>query len=67
MGVVFFDTGNAWSKDEGYDLSDMRQSAGLGIRWYSPMGPLRLEYGWVLDPQEGENGSNWEFSIGSQF
>ncbi len=67
VGVVFFDTGNAWSKDDGYDLSDLRRSAGLGIRWYSPMGPLRLEYGWVLDPREGENTSNWEFSIGSQF
>ena len=67
VGVVFYDTGNAWSKDVGYDLGDLRQSAGLGIRWYSPMGPLRLEYGWVLDPREGENTSNWEFSIGSQF
>ncbi len=67
VGVVFFDTGNAWSKEDGYDLSDLRRSAGLGIRWYSPMGPLRLEYGWVLDPREGENTSNWEFSIGSQF
>ena len=67
LGLVFYDTGNAWLKDEGYDLGAMRKSAGVGIRWLSPMGPLRLEYGWVLDPEPGETTSNWEFTIGSLF
>ena len=48
-GVVFFDTGNAWNNT--YDLGDMRKTAGAGIRWYSPVGPLRLEWGYVLDPK----------------
>jgi len=61
-GVVFFDTGNAWNG--GYDLGDMRRTAGLGIRWYSPIGPLRLEWGYVLDRKDGESPSRWEFSIG---
>jgi outer membrane protein insertion porin family len=67
LGLVFYDTGNSWLKDEGYDLGNLRKSAGVGIRWLSPMGPLRLEYGWVLDPQPGETTSNWEFTIGSLF
>ena len=67
MGVAFFDTGNAWRESDGYDISDMRKSVGGGIRWYSPMGPLRLEYGYVLDPQPGEATSNWEFTVGSMF
>lgn len=61
-GVLFFDTGNAW--ESGYYLDDMRKTAGAGIRWYSPMGPLRLEYGYVLDRKIDEPESRWEFTIG---
>ena len=61
-GVVFFDTGNAWNS--GYHFDDMRKTAGAGVRWYSPIGPLRLEWGHVLDRKEGESASRWEFTIG---
>lgn len=67
MGVVFFDAGNAWSSSTGYQLSGLRSSYGGGIRWYSPIGPLRLEYGRVIDPKPGEDDSNWEFTVGSLF
>jgi len=67
VGVVFYDTGNCWSADDGYKIGDMRKSIGAGIRWLSPIGPLRLEYGYVLDPQPGEDQANWEFTIGSMF
>jgi outer membrane protein insertion porin family len=61
-GVVFYDTGNTWAG--GYHLNDLRQTAGFGIRWYSPIGPLRLEYGYVLDRKENEAAGRFEFSIG---
>jgi len=61
-GVLFFDTGNTW--ESGYNVSDMRKTAGVGVRWYSPVGPLRLEWGYVLDPKENEPISRWEFTIG---
>jgi len=61
-GVVFFDTGNTWNS--GYHLGDMRKTAGTGVRWYSPIGPLRLEWGYVLDKKDGEAPSRWEFTIG---
>jgi outer membrane protein insertion porin family len=61
-GVVFYDTGNTW--DGGYYLNDLRQTAGIGLRWYSPIGPLRLEYGYVLDRKENESAGRFEFSIG---
>jgi outer membrane protein insertion porin family len=63
-GVVFYDTGNTWNGR--YHLNDLRQTCGVGIRWYSPIGPLRLEYGFVLDPQEKYNESTgrFEFTIG---
>jgi outer membrane protein insertion porin family len=61
-GVIFYDTGNAW--DSGYHLNDLRQTAGVGIRWYSPIGPLRLEWGYVLDRKADESASRFEFTIG---
>jgi outer membrane protein insertion porin family len=62
-GVLFYDVGNAWAEEESY-FSDMRHSVGAGLRWMSPMGPLRLEWGYNLDPNEYENTSEFEFSIG---
>ncbi|HOG82152.1 MAG TPA: outer membrane protein assembly factor BamA [Smithellaceae bacterium] len=63
-GVIFYDAGNTWNG--GYHLDDLRMTAGGGIRWYSPIGPLRLEYGYVLD-RKGLNddaSGRWEFTIG---
>ncbi len=67
IGVVFFDAGNVWASENGYNLGDLRASYGGGIRWYSPLGPLRLEYGRVINPRPGEDTSNWEFTVGSLF
>ncbi|VAV85043.1 Outer membrane protein assembly factor YaeT [hydrothermal vent metagenome] len=64
-GVVFFDIGNAF--DGSFNVSDLRKGAGVGIRWFSPMGPIRLEWGFNLDQQDDEEGSVWEFTIGSMF
>jgi outer membrane protein insertion porin family len=61
-GVLFFDAGNAW--ESGYHVGDLRKTAGAGVRWYSPIGPLRLEWGYVLDRKENESASRWEFTIG---
>ncbi|MFH2012934.1 MAG: outer membrane protein assembly factor BamA [Pseudomonadota bacterium] len=66
-GLVFFDAGNAFNEDEGYSLNGLRTSVGVGVRWYSPIGPLRLEWGFNLDPKPGEKHSNWEFAIGVMF
>ena len=66
-GVVFFDAGNAFNDDQDYNLDQLRTSVGLGVRWYSPMGPLRLEWGYNLDPKPDEDHSNWDFSIGTMF
>ncbi len=67
MGVLFFDAGNVFTNDESYTFRGIRMGAGIGIRWYSPAGPLRLEWGKNLDPEPGEAGSTWEFTIGTPF
>lgn len=64
-GVLFFDAGNAYNSN--ILPTELRYSVGAGIRWYSPMGPLRLEWGKNLNPKADEKGSKWEFSIGTIF
>jgi outer membrane protein insertion porin family len=64
VGLVFFDAGNVFTKDENWTFSGIRKSAGAGVRWYSPIGPLRVEYGWVLDRKPGESAGRWEFTVG---
>jgi outer membrane protein insertion porin family len=66
-GEFFFDTGNVYADSDSYDLSNLRKSVGMGIRWYSPMGPLRLVYGINLNPEPDENKSVFDFSIGGFF
>jgi outer membrane protein insertion porin family len=70
FGSLFFDTGKVYGDEEKIELDpgDLRQSAGLGFRWMSPMGPIRLEYGWILDPQDNDGASGkFEFSMASAF
>ena len=66
-GVVFFDAGNAFDIGEPYRMEKLRTSAGVGIRWISPVGPLRLEWGYNLSPKEDEQRHGWDFAIGTFF
>ncbi len=51
-----------------FDLGRLRESWGFGVRWNSPMGPIRIEYGMILDPQELDSTSGqWEFTMGNAF
>jgi len=45
----------------------LRTSTGFGIRWFSPLGPLRFEWGFPLAPLPFENHSDFEFTIGNFF
>ncbi len=67
-GVTFFDTGNIKKEGDPIEFDDLRESAGVGIRWLSPMGPIRLEYGWILDRKDTDHGpGGWEFSMATSF
>jgi len=64
-GLIFFDAGNVYEDEWEFDF--IKKSVGTGFRWLSPVGPLRLEWGYVIDPVEDEDQSNWDFSIGGEF
>ncbi|OGU11248.1 MAG: outer membrane protein assembly factor BamA [Geobacteraceae bacterium GWC2_58_44] len=67
-GVIFFDAGNS-ENSVNNTFSNLLTSYGGGIRWFSPIGPLRLEYGIPINPRSGidKSSGKLEFSIGSIF
>ncbi|MBM4364885.1 MAG: outer membrane protein assembly factor BamA [Deltaproteobacteria bacterium] len=68
--VTFFDAGNTFGDVQGegnIDLTDLRTSVGFGIRWFSPIGPLRFEWGFPLEPYPDERKAVFDFTIGSAF
>ena len=69
MGVLFFDTGQVLNDDEdwGQESDSIKKSSGVEVRWLSPMGPLRLVWGYNLDAKDGEDDSVWDFSVGGVF
>lgn len=67
-GVMFFDAGQVLNDDEDWgDTDSIKTAVGLGIRWLSPMGPLRVVWGFNLDPEPDESESVWDFSVGGTF
>ncbi|MEN6616686.1 MAG: outer membrane protein assembly factor BamA [Syntrophorhabdus sp.] len=63
-GVLFVDTGAGF---DDFSSLRMRTSGGFGIRWFSPLGPIRLEMGFNLNPKEDERKSLFDFTIGTQY
>jgi outer membrane protein insertion porin family len=67
-GVLFTDLGNSWVQG-GWPASDQGLwiGYGFGVRWFSPMGPLRFEWGWNGNRPAGEPKRVMEFTIGTPF
>ena len=73
--VLFFDTGNVWANSWGMQLNDLRSAVGTGLRYQTPVSPLRFDVGYQLNPIPGLliNGSpqqrywRMHFSIGQAF
>lgn len=61
--AIFYDGGKGWNGQFG----NWNHAVGFGIRWLSPIGPIRLDWGYNLNPQEGEKKSVWDFTAGTQF
>ena len=66
-GSIFADAGNVWADWRDFDPSEIKVGLGLGVRYRSPIGPLRLEVGWKLDREIGEDGYVVLLSFGNPF
>jgi len=66
-GVGFVDVGNVYGKVSDFSFSDLRETAGLGLRVRTPWFLLRLDYGFKLDRRAGERAGRLFFSIGQAF
>jgi outer membrane protein insertion porin family len=63
----FFDVGNVYGFNDRFDITDLKYGAGGGIRWNSPFGPIRVDYGFNLNRKPGEDAGAFNFSVGSPF
>lgn len=65
--VAFFDAGNAYAENQNYSFQNIRLDYGFGVRWNSPMGPLRFEWGIPIDKRPDEDSVVFNFTIGNFF
>ena len=63
----FVDVGNVYAPQQKFTLSELRASAGVGINWISPVGPLRIAFARPVRKQAGDKTQTVQFSIGTAF
>jgi len=67
LGIVtFIDGGNVWRLIEDVDM-DLRYTVGAGLRYRTPVGPVRIDYGHKLNRLPDESRGEFHFSIGHAF
>jgi len=66
-GVVFLDYGNVFSDSFSYSLDKLKYAVGTGIRYNTIIGPLRLDFGYALNPNPDLNRFQVFLSVGQAF
>jgi outer membrane protein assembly complex protein YaeT len=66
-GTLFYDAGNVWADWRDIDFGQVRQGVGVGVRYNSPIGPLRLDIGWNLDREPHEESFAFHLNFGNPF
>ena len=64
--TLFLDAGNVYNKVNGFDISQLRYSAGVALAWITPVGPLKFSFGIPLNRQAGDQIESFQFTIGVQ-
>jgi outer membrane protein insertion porin family len=65
--VTFLDGGDVWLKADEIRLASLKFTTGLGLRYNTPVGPIRIDYGVKLHREPGESKGELHFSIGNAF
>lgn len=65
--LAFVDAGQVWGAGQPVRLGDLRYSAGIGIAWISPIGPLKLSYAYPLKTEPLDRTQRFQFQIGTGF
>ena len=64
---LFTDAGNVFEEDQSIQLGELRYSAGFGVTWVSPMGPLKLSLGFPLNAKDDDERETFQFTLGTGF
>jgi outer membrane protein insertion porin family len=65
--ALFVDVGNVYGFSTPFNITDLKADVGAGIRWISPFGPIRVDYGLKITRESGEDIGAIQFSVGSPF
>lgn len=65
--LLFFDAGDVTDSSKEWDIQQVRTTAGLGLRYLLPVGPISADYGFKLDHEEGESIGEFYITIGNAF
>ena len=66
--AAFLDGGQVYGADERIALGDLRYAAGIALAWASPLGPLRLSYGFPINAVQGvDHEQRLQFRFGTAF
>jgi len=64
---VFTDAGQIYADGLEPQFESFRYSAGLGLAWNSPIGPLKFSYGWPINEKPGDKIQHFQFQVGTVF
>lgn len=64
---TYVDAGNVWGENDKLDFGTLRASAGIGLTWVSPVGPLKLSYGTPIRKRPEDRIQRLQFQIGTAF
>ncbi len=67
--AFFYDIGNVWAGQSEFDWDNLKLKAsiGTGMRVKTPLGPIRLDYGYALDPKPGDRRGRFHFTMSHEF
>ena len=67
LGAIFFDAGNVFSHRNDFSFGRLEKALGFGLRYKTPLGPVRFDLAWNLNPPNGAAGARAFITIGNIF